>query len=223
MPNWCNNSIEIGGDKKIISALKKSIEGCKDSGVDVFKTLIGIPDYMTGDEYDKDWYDTNIGWFGTKWDISYSEHSFNYEDELISFHCETAWSPPIEFLTNLVKQYDGIKAYIFYSEPGVSFSGQTNIYRDEDGRVCVDDEEYPYLEGLYKLDTDGFWSEVESYVDNVRDDITSQQDDVDEDEENESKIEEPLIREYVEEHFGFVTDKDKETIFTQLNEELNGN
>jgi hypothetical protein len=57
----------------------------------------------------------------------------------------------------------------------------------------------------------------------VRDDITSQQDDVDEDEENESKIEEPLIREYVEEHFGFVTDKDKETIFTQLNEELNGN
>ena len=76
MPNWCNNSIRINGDEKTISALVRVIENTKDGEDRVFQSLIGYPDHMTKADYDKDWYDTNIGWFGTKWDVSYSSCHF---------------------------------------------------------------------------------------------------------------------------------------------------
>jgi hypothetical protein len=143
-----------------------------------------------------------------------------YNETEIRLYPDTAWSPPIEFLTNLVKQYDGIEAYIFYSEGGIGFSGETKIYRDEDGHISVDDSEYPYLEGIYLLDKELFWnSELESMIDSARDEITS--DDEDDDSDVVKKIDEVKIVEYVNENFSFVTDEDKETIIKQFKEELN--
>jgi hypothetical protein len=144
----------------------------------------------------------------------------DYDKTEIRLSPDTAWSPPIEFLTNLVKQYDGIEAYIFYSEGGIGFSGETKIYRDEDGHIIVDDSEYPYLEGIYILDKELFWnSELESMIDSARDEITS--DDEDDDSDVVKKIDEAKIVEYVNENFSFVTDEDKETIIKQFKEELN--
>ena len=215
MPNWCNNSITISGDEKIISALVRVIENTKNGEDRVFQSLIGYPDHMTKDDYDKDWYDTNVSWFGTKWDVSYSSCNMEYEETEIRLSPDTAWSPPIEFLTNLVKQYDGIEAYIFYSEGGIGFSGETKIYRDEDGHIIVDDSEYPYLEGIYLLDKELFWnSELESMIDSARYELVDEDDEV-------KTIDEAKIVEYVNDNFDFVTDEDKETIIKQFKEELN--
>jgi hypothetical protein len=215
MPNWCNNSITISGDEKIISALVRVIENTKNGEDRVFQSLIGYPDHMTKDDYDKDWYDTNVSWFGTKWDVSYSSCNMEYEETEIRLSPDTAWSPPIEFLTNLVKQYDGIEAYIFYSEGGKGFSGETKIYRDEDGHTIVDDSEYPYLEGIYLLDKELFWnSELESMIDSARYELVDEDDEV-------KTIDEAKIVEYVNDNFDFVTDEDKETIIKQFKEELN--
>jgi hypothetical protein len=215
MPNWCNNSITISGDEKIISALVRVIENTKNGEDRVFQSLIGYPDHMTKDDYDKDWYDTNVSWFGTKWDVSYSSCNMDYDETEIRLSPDTAWSPPIEFLTNLVKQYDGIEAYIFYSEGGIGFSGETKIYRDEDGHTIVDDSEYPYLEGIYLLDKELFWnSELESMIDSARYELVDEDDEV-------KTIDEAKIVEYVNDNFDFVTDEDKETIIKQFKEELN--
>jgi hypothetical protein len=215
MPNWCNNSIRINGDEKTISALVRVIENTKNGEDRVFQSLIGYPDHMTKDDYDKDWYDTNVSWFGTKWDVSYSSCNMDYDETEIRLSPDTAWSPPIEFLTNLVKQYDGIEAYIFYSEGGIGFSGETKIYRDEDGHTIVDDSEYPYLEGIYLLDKELFWnSELESMIDSARYELVDEDDEV-------KTIDEAKIVEYVNDNFDFVTDEDKETIIKQFKEELN--
>jgi hypothetical protein len=215
MPNWCNNSIRINGDEKTISALVRVIENTKNGEDRVFQSLIGYPDHMTKDDYDKDWYDTNVSWFGTKWDVSYSSCNMDYDETEIRLSPDTAWSPPIEFLTNLVKQYDGIEAYIFYSEGGIGFSGETKIYRDEDGHIIVDDSEYPYLEGIYLLDKELFWnSELESMIDSARYELVDEDDEV-------KTIDEAKIVEYVNDNFDFVTDEDKETIIKQFKEELN--
>jgi hypothetical protein len=57
-------------------------------------------------------------------------------------------------------------------------------------------------------------------IDSARDEITS--DDEDEDEDDVvKKIDEVKIVEYVNENFSFVTDEDKETIIKQFKEELN--
>ena len=173
MPNWCNNNINIYGDEGTISTLTSVLKGLKSNDY-VFQSLIGIPSHMSEADYKDKWYDTNIEWFGTKWDISADEHAFTFGKEEISFFCETAWSPPIQFLENLCKMYK-INAHIFYSEGGIGFAGQTDFIWT-DGELDINDQEYGYLEGLYILSEDEFWSEVDYQADCILDEDQSLED-----------------------------------------------
>ena len=175
MPNWCNNNIRIFGDEGTIRTLTAVLKSLKtddeEQSSDVFKALIGLPQHMSDGDYKEKWYDTNIGWFGTKWDISYDEHAFTFTKDEISFFCETAWSPPIPFLQNLCEMYK-VNANLFYSEGGVGFSGETT-FTWNDGELDVYDDECGYLEGIYKYSREEFWSEVESRVDSILDEELS--------------------------------------------------
>ena len=216
MPNYCSNYITINGDAKSISIIRSACERCRDTEEGIFRTLIDIPSHMTNEQYEKEWYDTNVAWFGTKWDVQYHSCGFDYSENEIKMSPDTAWSPPIEFLTNLVKQYKGIEAYIFYSEGGIGFSGETKIYRNDEGQVIVDDAEYEYYEGIYNIDKDMFWGEVESHCDN----FFIENDEMDED-DNPIPIPDEKITEYVEEYFPFVTEEDKEYIIKQFKDYIN--
>ena len=178
MPNWCNNNIRIFGDEGTIRTLTAVLKSLKtddeEQSSDVFKALIGLPQHMSDGDYKEKWYDTNIGWFGTKWDISYDEHAFTFTKDEISFFCETAWSPPIPFLQNLCEMYK-VNANLFYSEGGVGFSGETT-FTWNDGELDVYDDECGYLEGIYKYSREEFWSEVESRVDSILDEELSLED-----------------------------------------------
>ena len=178
MPNWCNNNITISGDEGTIRTLTAVLKSLKtddeEQSSDVFKSLIGLPQHMSDGDYKEKWYDTNIGWFGTKWDISYDEHAFTFTKNEISFFCETAWSPPIPFLQNLCEMYK-VNANLFYSEGGVGFSGETT-FTWNDGELDVYDDECEYLEGIYKYSREEFWSEVESRVDSILDEELSLED-----------------------------------------------
>lgn len=208
MPNWCNNYIRIYGEEKTIRIItnviksinprdedEEQVEGKEYEGL--FKTLIGVPPEMPKDEYKLNWYDTNIAWFGTKWDVDVSNDCFDFSEGEISFSCETAWSPPIPFLENLCRMYK-VNAYLFYSEPGMAFSGETN-FTWEDGQVFVNDSEYEYKEGLYKLSNEEFWSEMESNI--------------------EYAVEEDIdVDEFIEEYKAYVSEKDIKDIITMFNE-----
>jgi hypothetical protein len=178
MPNWCNNNITISGDEGTIRTLTAVLKSLKTSdeeqSSDVFKSLIGLPQHMSDGDYKEKWYDTNIEWFGTKWDISYEEGSFTFTKNEITFFCETAWSPPIPFLQNLCEMYK-VNANLFYSEGGVGFAGETT-FNWVDGQLEVYDDECGYLEGIYKYSREEFWSEVESRVDSILDEELSLED-----------------------------------------------
>ena len=179
MPNWCNNNIKIYGDEgtiRTLTAVLKSLKSADESedNNNVFRALIGIPQHMSEGDYKEKWYDTNIEWFGTKWDISYSEDLFTFSKDEINFHCETAWSPPIPFLQNLCEMYK-VNAYLFYSEGGVGFAGETTFTWVDD-ELEVYDEECEYLEGLYKFSNEEFWSEVEYKADCILDEEQSLED-----------------------------------------------
>lgn len=208
MPNWCNNNITINGDEGTIRTLTAVLKGLKsldDNGVqetgNVFKALIGTPSHMSEGEYEKKWYETNIDWFGTKWDISYSEDLFTFSKDEINFSCETAWSPPIAFMTNLCKMYK-VSGNIFYSEGGIGFAGETTFSWLDD-ELDVFDQEYEYLEGLYRLSNEEFWSEVDYRADCILD-------------------EEMSLEDFLSE-FEFVTEKDKEELTRLYNETIENN
>lgn len=203
MPNWCSNTITITGDKKIISGITRLIESIKKEKEEpgVFATIVGREPGMTQERYDNlGWYDSNVGYWGTKWDVSYDECDFDFSDEQIRLHPNTAWSPPIEFCKTMVRLYKRIKIHIFYSESGNDFCGQSEIYLDEDGIVCCEEEDYGYSEGLYHLDNEVFWYEVESMVESYC-------------------CEEGSAEEFVEDHYSYVSEEHKKEIIEMFNEQ----
>ena len=206
MPNWCSNSITITGDKKTISGIKRLIESIKKSEGEepgVFNTLVGREPHLTQAQYDGGaWYQSNINQWGCKWDVSYDDCCFDFSDEEISLHPQTAWSPPIDFCKAMVKEYRKINIHIFYSEGGNDFCGQAEIYLDEDGVVCCEEEDYGYSEGLYRLDIDGFWGEVECMIDSYLDE------------------EDGNVEEFVSNHYPYVSEEHKKEIMEMYNEQL---
>jgi len=211
MPNWCSNTIEINGDKDTIACIKYALETSsenKESNKNgVFMTLIGIPSTMSEEQYDRDWYDTNILYYGTKWDIDYDEYAWNFDEDYINVNCETAWSPPISFLYNLMVKYKGLtECSITYEECGVNFAGRAVITRDDDGEVIIEDDECTYAEGLYKYDNDYFWhkmpDDIESFVQDFEDDT-----------------EEEIKNEFMKD-LGFLPDEEKQKVLHMLDEAI---
>jgi len=166
MPNWCTNTITITGDKKRIATLSRVIDTLikKTSPPEdtkevpgLFQTLIGRNPQVTKEKYeDGGWYSANTDWYGCKWDIDVYEGMFDITDDTISFSCDTAWSPPVNFLENLCRMYD-TSATITYFEPGCDFAGKMEF--NPTGTSLQED--YNYTEGLYYLDEELFWSEIE--------------------------------------------------------------
>jgi hypothetical protein len=93
----------------------------------------------TGAPYSPDnWYDWNVRNWGTKWDVAVSpDEAFpdtRMEDYEVSgdfasvmYHFQTAWSPPIEALQELSKQYpDVCFTYRYEEETGWGGTGGFN-------------------------------------------------------------------------------------------------
>ena len=162
MPNWCSNWIVISGDEKKIKTIKFALQSLKDNKDDngIFKALIGTKPGISKENYDNGgWYDANLSFWGTKWDISYDEVNFNFDDKSISFSGDTAWSPPIEFAKELARTY-GVDVELQYSESGNDFAGKTKCSADG----AIEELDYSYIEGTYHNDIESFWNEVASYI-----------------------------------------------------------
>ena len=166
MPNWCNNVLTITGEDVKLNKIKFLLESSKTSGHGMFITLVGLPEGITPEQHDKDWWDIHISYWGCKWDVDYEEHNTSYYDDHIEMCFETAWSPPIEFCGKLAQYFD-VEVKIFYSEPGVGFSGECICTPDG----MMDDNEFPYMEGMYLYDKEGFWCEVESQIENELEEV----------------------------------------------------
>jgi hypothetical protein len=170
MPNWCSNWITISGDKKTIKTLRYAMESVKDKPEDssgIFTALVGTEPTITKEDYDKGgWYNGNIGFWGTKWDVSYESCNFDFENEnTITMSPETAWSPPIDFGKHLARMY-GVSVVLEYSEGGCDFAGKTTI--NPDG--AFEEEDFSYRHGMYKLNNDEFWMNMEGDIECYLDD-----------------------------------------------------
>lgn len=166
MPNWCENTITIKGDKEkmkpIVDVLRElEAKETKDLTADIFvmESLLGTDDRP--ENYDSGgWYDYNVKKFGTKWDFKLIRDGGDYEihDERITLSVLTAWSPPQQFLITLCEKYD-VQATINYAEPGMDFTGSAEYGKDG----CITETQTSYMKGKYD-NNDYFWEEVENVV-----------------------------------------------------------
>tara|TARA_R100000742_G_C4270560_1_gene89281 strand:+ start:124 stop:609 length:486 start_codon:yes stop_codon:yes gene_type:complete len=149
MPNWCENEVTISGDKKEVKKFIKFVKS-KKSAFD-FNKIYPMPKELEGtvsgsEELKSDeqkanskkwliqfgadnWYDwKNMHW-GTKWELNTDEIDFEYDEDYISYHFNTAWCPPEGILKKLHDVFkfnneeNSLHIQWFYREDGMGFCG----------------------------------------------------------------------------------------------------
>jgi len=165
MPNWCNNSISIKTNSKLLYRKIKThleTEAEKDdkghyTNVGLFGLLYPEPDYekidvhnWKGEKEDKGraWWYWRVENWGTKWDVWSDdiqgdltcEANDKYREYEIEFDFDTAWSPPIEWLRYCEEKYkrQELSFHMTYFEGGMGFGG---VYDTFDGDSYFEHEE----------------------------------------------------------------------------------
>ena len=143
MPNWCNNTVEIGHSdpakiRELVAAVNegKFLNYCKP-----VPEALQIVAGRVGDDADPEqiklqeqtmnnlsvygyatWYDFCVNEWGTKWDVDAIE-TIELEGDVdhITFGFDSAWSPPTGAMEYLMEQ--GFTVKLYYYEPGMAFAG----------------------------------------------------------------------------------------------------
>ena len=193
MPNWCNNYIQISGTKENMEKiyhLFKNEDSKRYREILVMNYLIPHDtEYKQIEKSGNFLLNPQTKFYGTKWDFRLNEANIHIvEEDRVSLAPSTAWSPPSEFCERLARKYD-VNVEITYEEGGVGFVGR-EVY-NSDG--LIEQEIYEnYEEGLYKLENETFWENLDSSIEYAL--------------ENEEDLEDFMGRYY------FVTPEDKEEI-----------
>ena len=157
MPNWCSNYITISGEesnmKPIYDLLKSEVD-------DLFMSTL-VPENGEFEKIKDGGHfllSPYVEYYGTKWDFKVAECDTNtLEPTLIDFSVSTAWSPPEPFCKRLSEKYN-VDVEISFSEPGCNFAGRSQYSNGE----VIEDVTYSYREGMYYLENEIFWSDVDS-------------------------------------------------------------
>ena len=115
MPNWCNNTIEIKGDKESIDEFKKFLD--ESDGKDWFNFFLPTPVELK----EEGWYDWNVQNWGCKWNCDAQDWELNEDGTSISFWFDSPWSPPIVLYEMISDSYN-VDAH--YLEEGMEFVGR---------------------------------------------------------------------------------------------------
>ena len=164
MPNWCSNYIVISGEEKNMKPLVEFFSKPQET---VMQSLVPFdpedqalkegPQWVLGD------FST---FYGTKQD--FGSNSPDVYPDYIVLNIETAWAPCNEFLRRLCKKYN-VNVSNEYEESGCDFAGRYTC--DEEGNDH--DEEYSWMEGIYKIDNELFWirmdDETFEWIESVED------------------------------------------------------
>ena len=141
MPNWCWNHLEVTGDEiqlrefveKSTIDIEKDDEFSFNGTYPMHEDLNITAGTQTQDEKEQailnkakygytDWYEWHCGEWGTKWDACEPEILHN-DINFFSVSFETAWSPPIEWIDHIMKDFPGLCFELEYEESGMCFGG----------------------------------------------------------------------------------------------------
>jgi hypothetical protein len=152
MPNWCANKVTFKHSDpkqlhKLVRAwnsgclmgtflpcpaeLKATIAGCVGPAGSAAQLALEAQEQQNIELYGaKNWYDWQVGHWGTKWDVGretdQTPKRVSPSAKHITLVFDSAWSPPIQFFEHL-RAVEGFNITAYCFEPGVGFCG---IYRD---------------------------------------------------------------------------------------------
>jgi len=141
MPNWCNNSVIVNGDKESIDRFEKFLND--NNGKEWFDFILPCPEELKESTADfsvndtkqiliekyghADWYSWSLENWGCKWNCDAQD--WNRDDDTITFWFDSPWGPPINLYIEMENQGFSVDAY--YHEEGVAFVGRFYDGNDE--------------------------------------------------------------------------------------------
>ena len=143
MPNWCYNHLEVSGDeiqlrefveKSLVKNEHKDDNFSFNGTYPMPKDLNITKGTQTQDEKEQaklnielygyaSWYDWSVENWGTKWDACES-HIHHNDINYFSVSFDTAWSPPINWIDNIMQDFPDLCFTLEHEEPGMCFGGQ---------------------------------------------------------------------------------------------------
>ena len=154
MPNWCWNNLTVSGnEKQLHEFVEKSLVSTEKNEIHdaiefTFDGTHPMPQQLNitrgtqtqGEEkqalFNKtkygytDWYEWHIGEWGTKWDAV--EPHLNHNDkDYFSVTFDTAWSPPLEWIQNIMHKFPDLSFILEYEESGMGFGGKLTAQHNE--------------------------------------------------------------------------------------------
>ena len=167
MPNWCKNNLKISANGEKVLELLELLKDEK--GKMTFQKFMPMPEELedttksVGDEMSKEesdkliekygannWYDWRYENWGCKWDASESEFYVNDEGGwTVSFL--TPWSPPINFVQALSKEFSDMEFAMQYADESGGFPLGEATFTDGDVLYEAPDMDNANLEELSDL------------------------------------------------------------------------
>ena len=130
MPNWCECYLGVTGEKEEV---KRFYETGLKLDEDKNETWSIEPYYPCPGERDCEW---SIDNWGTKWDVE--EPQWDIFDDCFFVYFQSAWNPPVEWLTKVQLDYKALCFELSYIEPD-SFCGVAYTVFDSEGNPSVND------------------------------------------------------------------------------------
>ena len=124
MPNWCYNKVSITNNSDDNSKLQKVKEFLySDASDDTEENVFDFNNVVPEPKEAEDWYMWRVNSWGTKWNSSCAE--ITYEDEeTLEYQFDTAWSPPEPIILQLREKFgDDVHISAFYDEPSMELAG----------------------------------------------------------------------------------------------------
>ena len=166
MPNHCDQQVHIHGQRFLVETIYNALAGnggnlsnpqfCQLIKPMPFEVWVAPKTKKQG--YDMDgWYDWRLENWGTKWDVcdvqisdpityhgtdkkpSWTTPS-DKEVASFTFHCWTAWAPPIPVWDALVKM--GLSVDASYQDEGMCFEGEYLNGEDNCWEPVIEEEEH---------------------------------------------------------------------------------
>ena len=142
MPNWCWNHLEVTGDEiQLREFVEKSTINIEENDEFSFNGTYPMPEDLnitsgtqTQEEKEQailneakygytDWYHWRVAEWGTKWDACESHIDHN-DINYFAVTFESAWSPPIAWIDNIMQDFPDLSFTLEYEEPVMCFGGR---------------------------------------------------------------------------------------------------
>ena len=154
MPNWCYNHLEVSGDEiQLREFVEKSLVSPKENEIHdrtefSFNGTYPMPEDLnitkgtqTQDEKEQamlnkaryghtDWYDWRCEEWGTKWDAC-EAHIDHNDINYFAVSFETAWSPPVNWIKNIMQDFPDLQFTLEYEESGMGYGGRLTAQHDK--------------------------------------------------------------------------------------------